>query len=40
MGPWFADLNVNTGITGYIADKTVGICRPVATETDGHEIMQ
>jgi hypothetical protein len=38
--PWFADLNFNPGITGNIADNTVGICRRVATETHGHEIMQ
>jgi hypothetical protein len=37
--PWFADLNFNPGITGYIADDTVGICRRVATEIHGHEVM-
>ncbi len=37
--PWFADLNFNPGITGDIADNTVGICRRVATETHGHQIM-
>jgi hypothetical protein len=38
--PWLADLNFNPGLTGDIADNTVGICRRVATETHGHEIMQ
>ena len=38
--PWFADLNFSNGITGDIADDTVGICRRVAAETHGHEIMQ
>jgi hypothetical protein len=37
--PWFADLNFSPGITGYIADNTVGICRRVAAETHGHETM-
>jgi hypothetical protein len=37
--PWFADLNFNPGITGDIANDTVGICRRVATETHGHQIM-
>ena len=38
--PWFADLNFNPGITGDIADNTVGICRHVATETNGHRMMR
>jgi hypothetical protein len=38
--PWFADLNFQPGITGYIADNTVGICHHVATETHGHEMMR
>jgi hypothetical protein len=38
--PWFTDLNFNPGITRDVADKTIGICRRVATETHGNEIMQ
>lgn len=38
--PSFADLNFNPGITGDIADNTVGICRRAATKTHGDEIMQ
>lgn len=37
--PWFADLNFSPGITGDIADNTVGTCRRVVAETHGHQIM-